>query len=199
MVQHRGLQQRSADRRMTILAAARGLLAAEGMRAVTHRRVAGVAGVPVGSVGYYFSTREDLLVECLAAEDEERTHAAQRARDGATPGLPPHDVGERIVLTIWGERSQELVGRVWAAMDGVREGAALLARMTKGRDMLDADLHALLTACGYPAHAAGLALAIVNGSIVNSGIEGHTAEAFTRAARDVAALLEQLGRDQDAP
>ena len=38
------------------------------------------------------------------------------------------------------------------------------------------------------------ALDVGNGSIVNSGVEGHAADAFARAARDVGALLELVGR-----
>lgn len=193
---HRAPQKRSAERRTTILTAARDLLMAQGMNAVSHRRVAEAAGVSVGSVGYHFSSREELLAQCLAAEDEERTRIAGHARDGAAPDLPPQDVGERIVLTVWGEASEGLVGRVWAAMDGARESPLLQDQVKKGRAMLDADLRELLSACGYPRQYAGFALAITNGSIVNAGVEGRSAEAFACAAHDVGVLLEHLGRVQ---
>ncbi len=50
-------------RRGEILDAALGLIAEQGFAAVTHRRVAAAAGVPLGSTTYYFDSREHLLRE----------------------------------------------------------------------------------------------------------------------------------------
>lgn len=190
----RARQQRSVERRTAILTAARQLLINEGMKAVSHRRVAEAAGVPIGSVGYYFSSREELLLQCLTADDEARAGTAQDAREGATPGLDPEDVGARVVRTVWGEVPEDLVGRVGVAMDGVRESSLLQEQIREGRAALDADLRELLAECGYPERYAELVLNVANGSIVSSGVEGHVADAFTRAARDVGALLDSLGR-----
>jgi TetR/AcrR family transcriptional regulator, regulator of biofilm formation and stress response len=38
------------------------LIRREGVDAVAHRRVAEIAGVPLGSTTYYFSSRQDLLI-----------------------------------------------------------------------------------------------------------------------------------------
>lgn len=191
---HRAPQQRSVERRGAILTAARILLTAEGMKAVSHRRVAEAAGVPIGSVGYYFSSREELLAQCLTADDEDRAESARSAREEATPDLAPEEIGARAVRTIWGDVPQDLVGRVGAAMDGVRESPLLQEQIMTGRAAMDADLQKLLLACGYPSQYAELVLIATNGSIVNSGVEGHAADAFARAGRDVGALLERLGR-----
>ncbi|HTO56220.1 MAG TPA: TetR family transcriptional regulator [Pseudomonadales bacterium] len=51
------------DRRATILDATLRLIATDGVDAVTHRRVAAAAGVPLGSTTYYFESREQLLRE----------------------------------------------------------------------------------------------------------------------------------------
>ncbi|MGO1198962.1 MAG: TetR/AcrR family transcriptional regulator [Brachybacterium sp.] len=187
-------QRRSVERRAAILEAARQLMTSEGMKAVSHRRVADAAGVPIGSVGYYFSAREELLMQCLAADDEDRAREARRAREGAAPELEPEEVGARVIRTVWGESSGDLVGRVGAAMDGVRESPLLRERVRESRSALDADLAELLIACGYSPRLAEFALDVGNGSIVNSGVEGHAADAFARAARDVGALLELVGR-----
>lgn len=48
-------------RRRSILEAALRVVAGGGVEAVTHRRVAAEAGVPLGSTTYYFASREDLL------------------------------------------------------------------------------------------------------------------------------------------
>lgn len=41
------------------------MIGKEGIDATTHRRVAEVAGVPLGSTTYYFASREDMLVRSL--------------------------------------------------------------------------------------------------------------------------------------
>ena len=65
-------QQRARTKRDAIHEATVRLLLAEGMRAVTHRQVAAIADVPVGSIGYYFDSREKLIMTCF-----ERVHARQ--------------------------------------------------------------------------------------------------------------------------
>ena len=53
------------DRRAVILDATLRLIASDGVDAVTHRRVAAAAGVPLGSTTYYFESREQLLREAF--------------------------------------------------------------------------------------------------------------------------------------
>src|SRR5512138_372519 len=53
------------DRRAAILDATLRLIATDGVDAVTHRRVAGAADVPLGSTTYYFESREQLLREAF--------------------------------------------------------------------------------------------------------------------------------------
>ncbi|OHF36789.1 TetR/AcrR family transcriptional regulator [Corynebacterium sp. HMSC074A01] len=65
-------QQRARTKRDAIHEATVRLLLAEGMRAVTHRQVAAIADVPVGSIGYYFDSSEKLIMTCF-----ERVHALQ--------------------------------------------------------------------------------------------------------------------------
>lgn len=65
-------QQRARTKRDAIHEATVRLLLAEGMRAVTHRQVAAIADVPVGSIGYYFDSREKFIMTCF-----ERVHARQ--------------------------------------------------------------------------------------------------------------------------
>ena len=64
-----GGQERAATsaegRRRAILEAALRVIAQGGPDAVTHRRVAGEAEVPLGSLTYYFDSREDLLREAF--------------------------------------------------------------------------------------------------------------------------------------
>jgi DNA-binding transcriptional regulator YbjK len=61
--------------------AAARLLIDGGPDAVTHRRVAAAAGVPTGSAGYYFATRQELYAAAVAAAERVRgTAAAEHAR-----------------------------------------------------------------------------------------------------------------------
>lgn len=191
----RAQQRRSVVRRAAILDAARTLLAGEGMKAVSHRRVAEAAAVPIGSIGYCFTSREELLVQCLAADEADRAAGAREARADASPALSPDEVGARAVRTIWGDAVTDLVGLVGAMMDGVRESPVIRERMRHARVPLEEDLRALLVASGYSPEHAGFVLAVVNGSIVNAGVEGYVDEAAAHAARDVGALLERPGRE----
>lgn len=53
------------QRRLSILDATLRVVADGGIDAVTHRRVAAEAGVPVGSTTYYFASRDDLIREAF--------------------------------------------------------------------------------------------------------------------------------------
>ena len=74
-----GTQARAVERRADILAAACELLARGGTAAVTHRQVAEKAGVPNGSIRYYFATRDALLTACVEDIESRRDAEAQRA------------------------------------------------------------------------------------------------------------------------
>lgn len=54
----------SADRRTLIADTAIDLVAAAGLRGLTHRAVDGAAGLPAGSTSYYFRTRAALIGAC---------------------------------------------------------------------------------------------------------------------------------------
>ena len=72
----RSEQARAIEKRAAILHAATELLLNEGLRGVTHRQVAAEAKVPVGSIGYYYSTREKLVVLSLIHISEPTRPAA---------------------------------------------------------------------------------------------------------------------------
>jgi DNA-binding transcriptional regulator YbjK len=55
-----------AGRRQTIIDAATRVIAEAGLAGLTHRRVAEVAGVPVGSTTYYFKDLDELREAALA-------------------------------------------------------------------------------------------------------------------------------------
>src|SRR3954469_6049335 len=75
----------TAGRRAVLIHAAVGLIAREGLAAVSHRTVAKAAGVPLGATTYYFASKTELLREALdvLADLEIRglEIAAQRLRE----------------------------------------------------------------------------------------------------------------------
>lgn len=59
-------ERRGEARRRLLLETTLELVGREGVDAVHHRRVAELAGVPLGSTTYWFTSREDMLVQALA-------------------------------------------------------------------------------------------------------------------------------------
>jgi DNA-binding transcriptional regulator YbjK len=77
-------------RRRAILSAALQVISAGGVDAVTHRRVAAEARVPLGSITYYFASRKELVREAFrhyltevsaALASLEREHPIERTAD----------------------------------------------------------------------------------------------------------------------
>jgi DNA-binding transcriptional regulator YbjK len=56
---------RGSGRRELLLEATLEVIGREGVDAVTHRRVAELAGVPLGSTTYWFASRQEMLTEAL--------------------------------------------------------------------------------------------------------------------------------------
>ncbi|MGV0434396.1 TetR/AcrR family transcriptional regulator [Corynebacterium ureicelerivorans] len=88
-VASRGEQARAVEKRSAILDAAIRLLLTEGMKGVTHRQVAAAATVPVGSIGYYYSTRDKLVATCFDHLVQQRRAAFARATSGETDLTDP--------------------------------------------------------------------------------------------------------------
>ena len=82
-------QARGEERRERILRATLTVIGRSGIAAVTHRSVAEEAGVPLGSLTYWFGTKDDLLREALrlfvADEAERLRRVAEQFAGGATP------------------------------------------------------------------------------------------------------------------
>lgn len=79
-----------AERKRVIVEAAARLLLMEGMEGFTHRKVAALANVPLGSTTQYFATLDDLSeagLLCLADQTEESIQEADRLlkENDATP------------------------------------------------------------------------------------------------------------------
>ena len=71
------------------------MIGREGIDAVSHRRVAEVAGVPLGSTTYYFTSRGDMLVQAL--EHYARGEIDELLREFAEPCTSAQALIERLV------------------------------------------------------------------------------------------------------
>ncbi|WP_377466350.1 TetR/AcrR family transcriptional regulator [Populibacterium corticicola] len=71
------------DRRERIIAAARELIAAEGVDGVSHRKVAALAKVPLGSMTYHFTGRDELIFEVFTRFAQEMSDRFQAALSAA--------------------------------------------------------------------------------------------------------------------
>ena len=86
---HATPRPRGAARREALLEAALVLVAEVGPDAVTHRRVAETAGLPLASTTYWFASKDELLtaaVELAAARDIARI---SELIDASEPGDDP--------------------------------------------------------------------------------------------------------------
>ncbi|MHC4910387.1 MAG: TetR/AcrR family transcriptional regulator [Planctomycetota bacterium] len=83
-------RSRSDERRLLLLETTLRLVAVGGVDAVTHRRVAQAAGVPLGSTTYYFDSREHLLREAFR-HYLEQARAAQSELALRRPAPPQGD------------------------------------------------------------------------------------------------------------
>jgi DNA-binding transcriptional regulator YbjK len=89
-------------RRQAIVDAAVQLLGTQGRAAVTHRRVAELAGVPLSATTYYFASLDELVVEALRATARSDVQAVEdlgaELRDGtpdAVAARVAHAIAER--------------------------------------------------------------------------------------------------------
>lgn len=103
-----------ADRRDQVLAATLDVIAEHGVAGVTYRTVAVAAGVPFGSMTYYFASKDELLLAAF-----ERFAGASFAHmDAATEAAPPT-----------GDLVDRLTDLVLAEADGRPRDRLLLAEM----------------------------------------------------------------------
>src|SRR3954467_11441118 len=94
-------QSRGEERIDEILRATLDVIRREGLGAVTHRTVSDESGVPLGSLTYYFATKQDLLraaLQLYVAEDSARLRAT--AEQLAAAGVTRRAVVERFAAVL---------------------------------------------------------------------------------------------------
>lgn len=135
-----GRQARGEERRRHILRATLELIERHGVEAVTHRAVGDASGVPLGSVTYYFPSKDGLLRDALelwvdeevdrlehlaAAIDAERVSPEEGAARWSRllAANDPHQVAQ-FELYIQAARTPELRDAVRAAFTAYERVAA---------------------------------------------------------------------------
>ena len=93
-------QARGEERRERILRATLGVVAEDGIPAVTHRRVAADADVPLGSLTYWFATKDDLLREALRLFVDDETERLRVVGESLTEGMAPEEIAERFAAVL---------------------------------------------------------------------------------------------------
>jgi TetR/AcrR family transcriptional regulator, regulator of biofilm formation and stress response len=90
---------RGAARREALLEAVLKIVADTGPDAVTHRRVAEVAELPLASTTYWFDSKEHLLTAALElAADRDTARLLQHAADAQRSGVDPLDAAVAAIV-----------------------------------------------------------------------------------------------------
>jgi DNA-binding transcriptional regulator YbjK len=116
-------QARGEERRERILRATLTVIGRGGIGAVTHRSVAREAGVPLGSLTYWFGTKDDLLREALrrfvAGEAERLRGVAAELGAGATPA----EIAQRFATVLEAETGPEQIAQFELYLEAARNPA----------------------------------------------------------------------------
>ena len=116
-------QARGEERRERILRATLAVIGRSGIGAVTHRSVAEEAGVPLGSLTYWFGTKDDLLRAALrrfVADEAERLRGiAEQLGTGADPTA----VAERYASVLEGNAGEEQIAQFELYLEAARNPA----------------------------------------------------------------------------
>jgi DNA-binding transcriptional regulator YbjK len=116
-------QARGEERRERILSATLAVIGRAGIGAVTHRSVAEEAGVPLGSLTYWFGTKDDLLREALRRFVDEE---AQRLRELAARldgDVEPADIAELYAAELERGQGPEQIAQFELYLEAARNPA----------------------------------------------------------------------------
>ena len=186
---------RGEARREALLDAVLQVVAEQGVDAVTHRRVAEVAALPLASTTYWFSSKEHLLTAALeraAERDITRLRAFLAEATDAT--ADPLGLTVRAILDPIEESAQASRGWLLATYALVLEGArrpALRHVTTSWSEAYLDTLVPLLAAAGsrHPRSDAELLLAAADGLLVDQLASGEDSDLAPRLRRLAVALV----------
>lgn len=116
-------QARGEERRERILGATLSVIARSGIGAVTHRSVAEEAGVPLGSLTYWFGTKDDLLREALRRFVAEEADRLKGIADLLGADADPADVAERYATVLETNNGPEQIAQFELYLEAARNPA----------------------------------------------------------------------------
>ncbi len=116
-------QARGEERRELILRAALAVVGRRGIGAVTHRSVAEEAGVPLGSLTYWFATKDDLLREALRLFVDEEAERLRSVGEELVEGMPPEEIAERFSEVLEAGDGMEQVAQFQLYLEAARNPA----------------------------------------------------------------------------
>lgn len=116
-------QLRGEERRERILRATLDVIAADGIAGVTHRRVAAEADVPLGSLTYWFATKDDLLREALRLFVDDETERLRRVGEGLVEGMAPEEIADRFGEALESGEGNEQVAQFELYLEAARNPA----------------------------------------------------------------------------
>jgi DNA-binding transcriptional regulator YbjK len=194
---HNPARPRGAARREALLDAVLEVVAQIGVDAVTHRRVAEVAGLPLASTTYWFDSKEHLLTAALehaAERDIERLRAF--IDDTPSPSAVPLATVVSAILGPTEESTQSC--RAWllatyALMLEAARRPALREITTRWTEAYLQALAPLLATAGSdrPRSDAGLLLAAADGLLIEQLASGDASDLAPRLRRLADALVRR--------
>ncbi len=116
-------QARGEERRELILRAALAVIGRRGIGAVTHRSVAEEAGVPLGSLTYWFASKDDLLREALLRFVAEEAARLERVGAMLTDDLTPEEIAERFADVLAAGEDEEQLAQFELYVEAARNPA----------------------------------------------------------------------------
>jgi TetR/AcrR family transcriptional regulator, regulator of biofilm formation and stress response len=186
---------RGAARREALLEAVLRIVADVGADAVTHRRVAEVAGLPLASTTYWFDSKEQLLTAALElAADRDMARLQEFVAGPADPVTDPIQLAVDAILDPLDESLQASRGSLVATYALLIEAARRPALQAVARRWTDAYLQALgglLAQAGSrnPRSDAELLLAACDGLVITQLASGSTRDIAGQLRRCATALV----------
>jgi DNA-binding transcriptional regulator YbjK len=185
---------RGAARREALLEAVLKIVADVGPDAVTHRRVAEVAGLPLASTTYWFDSKEHLLTAALElAADRDTTRLLEHAADAERSHADPLDAAVEAIVDQVDDPQRSSRASLVASFALLLEAARRPALQEVSRRWTEAYLLTvgrLLEAAGSqrPRADAELLLGAADGLVITQLATG-TDEDLTSRLRRLAVLL----------
>jgi DNA-binding transcriptional regulator YbjK len=188
----RASRPRGRARREALLEAVLKVVAEAGTDAVTHRRVAEVAELPLASTTYWFESKEHLLTAALELAAERDLARLREDTSGAAADTEPLELAVRAIVSPTEPVRSSLITTYALLLEAARRPAlrAIAERWTEAYLRI---IGRLLEQAGSarPREDAELLLAAADGLLMEQLASGHTSDLRPRLIRLGQALVER--------